>query len=156
MDTQPQPYFEFKYRGGTYRLNRMNMMSEAKIARRLVPVFGSMKVLSEAWKTATDALIASPGNPEEVRKRMEETFLSRVDIWDDFAAALRELPDDDLTFIINECMATLERQDNDGVRGWSRLWDSVTQRPYFSDIRLPQVLGLVSIVLEHEFRDFFA
>lgn len=147
----------FTYGGFRYRTNRMNLLTEAKLVKRLIPIFTHIKVMSMAWNAATEAYVSgSEEDKEIIKKNIEASLEDKESIWNDFADALHELPDDDVTFIIGECMNVVERQDKEGDEGsWRRIWDNVSQRPNYADIKLPAMFAIVSAVLQAEFSDFF-
>lgn len=148
----------FTFGGNRYRTNRMNLLTEAKLVKRLLPIFQQIKILSVAWNAATEAYVAAEGDErEQVRKNIESMLEERDSIWNDFAEALHTLPDDDVTYIISECMNVVERQEREGdENSWCRVWDNVTKRPMYADIKLPALFAIVSAVLQSEFKDFFS
>lgn len=148
----------FTYGGNRYRTNRMNLLTEAKLVKRLLPIFQQIKVLSMAWNFAVDSYVSAKDEDKEtISKKIEGMLGEKDSIWNDFAEALHSLPDDDLTFIINECMSVTQRQGKEGDEGsWCAVWDQVTKRPMYADIKLPAMFAIVAAVLQAEFKDFFS
>jgi hypothetical protein len=143
---------EFEYQGVKYKIGKMNLMTEAKVAKRMLPIVTQVKALSMAWAAITH--IEAGVDKDSTKEAVDAAIEARNTMWLEFADALAQLPDDDLEFIINECMSIAERQESGG--GWSRIWDYESQRPMYHDMKLPVVFAIVGAVLQLEFRDFFS
>lgn len=131
----------------TYRAQPMNVLLQAKLGKRLLPILANLKALAGALQVAMTA--SSAGASDEAKAAVKESN----DVFLDFAKALQTLPDADCDFIISECMAGVARRDENG--GWAKVWNRQAAQPMFDDLNLTKTLNVVFAVLQAEFAGLF-
>lgn len=62
------------------------------------------------------------------------------------------LSDEDMEFVIRECMSGVQREDNGN---WVAIWNKQANAPMFPDIQFNMILSIVLAVLQVEFSGFF-
>nr|WP_089177149.1 hypothetical protein [Bosea sp. AS-1] len=92
----------------------MDALTQFHVLRRLSPVIGALKDLAGDAPKGLDSL----GPIAEVAAR---------------------LPDDDVNYIVDRCLSTVQRK-KDGDTGWVAVWNASAKRPMFEDIDMLAML----------------
>lgn len=115
--------------GVNYRSVKMDAFKQFHVIRRMGPLFPNIAgFLTEAKKEDSD-------------KMLQAGYI---------AAALGRLSDPDANFILNNCLATCQRQQG---TVWANLTDA-SGSLMFSDLSMPDMLELVWKVLEDNYGPF--
>lgn len=113
----------------SYRVGKLNTLSQFHIVRRLAPIFAG---LGESLKSMQD-------NPLQAIEPMTR--------------AIAGLSDEDSNYVIFGCLKCVQRDAGQG-RGWSAVTNS--NQLMFQDIELPQMMELIWKVLESNLAGFLA
>lgn len=106
---------EFTVGDHDYRANKMDALTQFHVLRRLSPVIGALKDLAGG---DTSKGLDSLGPIAEVAAR---------------------LPDEDVNYIIDRCLSTVQRK-KDGDTGWVAVWNASAKRAMFDDIGMLEML----------------
>lgn len=119
---------EISLKGHAYRLAKLNVFEQLKVARKLLPVLA--EVIGEVKALGTDGAAMTQALPK-------------------IAEALSALPDDDVNAIIHPCLSVVARQHNNG-------WHAVFSQGelMFDDIDLLTLLTLVARVVADSLGNF--
>lgn len=119
---------EISLKGQTYRLARLNVFEQLKVARKLLPVLaeliGEIKTVGAGGAAVTQAL------PK-------------------IADAISALPDDDINAILHPCLSVVARKHNNG---WATVF--CQGELMFDDIDLITLLTLVARVVADSLGNF--
>lgn len=115
---------EFSVNGFDYRSSKMDALTQLHVVRRLSPVIGALREFAVEGVDATKAL----------------------DALEPVAMVVAKIPDDDVNYIVNACLSTVQRKQ-DGDRGWANIWNSGAKRPLFEDIAMVEMLTISGHVI---------
>ena len=126
---------QFELKGQQYRTTNMDVFTQFKVARKLLPVLAGMVSDLNVIKDAA-------GNQEKVMSAVE-SVLPKI------AGALADMSDDSVDAIIKPCLSVVSRQNGNN-------WTSLTNsgQLMFDDINLPTMLQIVGKVIGENIGDF--
>ncbi|GAC1042256.1 phage tail assembly chaperone [Rhizobium sp. No.120] len=110
---------EFPIKGFKYRSGTMDAMTQFHVVRRLGPVLGSLRGMLDNKLEDGLALIAD---------------------------AISKMSDADTEYVINACMAVVQREQAGGT-GWAPIWSTQAKRPMFDDIDMAVMIQIVIAVI---------
>ncbi len=110
---------EFSVGDFDYRSSKMDALTQLHVVRRLAPVMGALKEFAGGGVDAVNAMDAA----------------------ESIASVAARIPDDDVNYIINACLSTVQRKQ-DGDRGWAPIWNVGAKRPLFEDIGMVEMLTI--------------
>jgi hypothetical protein len=126
------PLNEFDVGGHTYRAGRLIARTQFHIVRRLgtiAPAFGLLLAHAKDFKSAPLS-VAEP-----------------------FLKALGDMPDETADYIIDACLAVVERRDGSGQRNWFRI-QAPNGALAYDDIEMADMLTMVWHVLQANLKPF--
>ena len=128
----------FEISGVAYKARRMDIFSQANIARKIAPLMASGAAqLVRVVKAATEKRLSLADMPPE---QMIEQFAPLM-------AELAKMPEDDLRFVITTCLATVQKDNGaPGHPVWANVWPAGVQEPMFPEFRTDLVLTLRVVV----------
>jgi hypothetical protein len=97
----------------TYRFRKMNAFDQLHVMRRLAPLISKLGKLSDLTMDSAFGPIAS---------------------------AMSEMPDSDVNYILEKCLAVVDRRLPDG--SWMRVWNKDARQMQFEDLQLSDMLQL--------------
>lgn len=115
---------EFSVNGFDYRSSKMDALTQLHVVRRLSPVIGALRDFAAGGADAAKAL----------------------DVLEPVAMVAARLPDEDVNYIVNSCLSTVQRKQ-DGDRGWANIWNASAKRPLFEDIGMVEMLTISGHVI---------
>lgn len=124
---------EFDLNGRTYRVGKMNAFTQGHVLRRLLP------------------LVSAFGGSESLKTASAEDLFARLGPG---LEAFARLPDPDVDFIVNACLAVVEAKI-EGDRGWTKV-SAGPGRLMFEDIDAMAMYVLAGRVLQHNLESFFS
>ena len=131
---------QFIIGSNTYNTGKLSAFTQLHISRRLAPCFGKLAALMGAGVTPTRD---SAGEITGVDGDMD-TIISPL------MQAIHDMPDADVEFIINACLAVTERKQPGG--GFAPVFaQGVPMYP----LPLPEMLGITYQVIKENMTDFF-
>ncbi len=129
MNTHPIDGHEYRVFG------RMPVKEQFHVARKIAPVLeglGDVSALVEKGNKLTTAEAFALVGP--------------------LSQAVAKLPDDHCDFVVEKCLALVQRKVSDTV--WGPVWNRQAQAMMYDDISLPTMLRLVGIVLQEQLMSF--
>lgn len=148
---------EFQVAGQTYRATRLDVLKQAQLVRRLLPVVSALAGLSKlgAAQQAVIAAQLSPGAPQAADGAGNAPAAPEANLQEVFqpiADALAGLPDEQFQYIFSTCMSAAQKQQGDR---WVTIWSPQAQRLQFDDIGLPESLQIIIQVIGENLSGFF-
>jgi hypothetical protein len=128
---------EDTFGGNAYRFGRLTAMQQFHVARRLAPVITRMA------EVKFDQLGAGEEGQRDVSGMLK--------LMQPLADALGQLSDADSEYVINACMAVVQRKQGEA---WAFVWNKGAGRAMFDDIDLPVLLQLTVRVLMENLSGF--
>lgn len=119
---------EFAVGEHTYRAGKLDAVSQLHIVRRLAPILATLRS------------VAAEGVGEDALQKA--------------VAALGEISDEAVEYIIAKCLAKVQRK-RPGDTGWTAIWNASARRPQFDDLGGFEVLTITSKVVMAEMGPFF-
>ncbi|KPH79321.1 phage tail assembly chaperone [Bosea vaviloviae] len=120
---------EFNVGPYLYRSSPIDAMGQVHLMRRLAPILNALRAAAEKGEPA---LAIDPA-----------------------VNALSEMPDEVVAYVINSCMASIQRQKA-GDTGWAKVWNGPAQKPLFDDITGFELLSITANVIMAEVGPFYA
>lgn len=117
---------EFAVDGQTYRSNKMPARTQLHVLRRMAPIIGPLQSLT----VGADPMAALPA----------------------FAEAVGSLSDEATDYIMDNCLASVDRKQ--GETGWAKIRTS-SGVSMFADIDLPVEMQIVAHVLRENYTALF-
>ncbi len=122
--------------GNDYRVaGRMNVKDQFHVARKILPVFdglgGVSELIAKGDKLTTDEALSMMGP---------------------LTKALANLPDDHCDFVMEKCLALVQRKVSETV--WGPAWSAQARAMMYEDITLPTMLKLVAMVIQDQLMSF--
>jgi hypothetical protein len=140
---------EFEVGGHTYRANKLAAKKQFHVTRRLSPLLVGLidsGVLANLRREAAKGAEAEPGKLlDNLTDKDLGGMLGGV------LANLASLPEPDVDYIIDACLAVTERRQDSG--GWARLMTGDLLQ--FQDLDMPAMLKIVWEVLRLNLSGFF-
>lgn len=124
---------EFVVNGETYRSAKMSAMKQFSVSRRLLPVLATLK---------------------EIPAMAEGAALDPTSFLEPMARAVAQMPDEDCTFVLAECLSVTQRKQS-GDMGWVTVWNRTAGEPQMDDIDMLAMLNIAARVLGDNFQTFF-
>jgi hypothetical protein len=124
---------EIEVAGNVYRIGKLSVMQQFHVARKLAPILGSM----------TDTL-------KEAAKQNDQDGELLMKVMEPMANALAQMSFDDSEFVVNTCLATVERKDGQGfqkIKAGSQF--------QYADIDLGVMMRLTFAVIQENLGNFF-
>lgn len=118
---------EFSIKGIKYRSGTMDAMTQFHVVRRLGPILGSFRNMLDSKLDDGLSIIAE---------------------------AISKMSDVDTEYVINSCMAVVQREQAGGT-GWANVWSTQAKRPMFDDIDMATMLQIVFAVIGDAIVPFF-
>src|SRR5712671_1641786 len=102
---------DFQINGTNYKSRKMDAMAQLKVLKRIAPAAVALKPLfGKDLKP----------NGQTNGQLAEQKELTNLDIIGPIAEAIAILPDDDMDYVIDQCMSLCQRENNHG--GWATIW----------------------------------
>lgn len=133
--------------GNSYKLGRMDAMTQFHCTRRLAAVLASM---GESFKELQDRGGAKALLHEAVTDGDVKPDVYRL--MKPVLAAIGAMSDDDAEFVVNSCLKVVERGVG-GDRGWAKVMQADVLM--YQDIQMPAMLALTFHVLRTNLASFF-
>lgn len=131
---------EIELNGQTYRLNKLNAMTQFHVSRKLASVLPSVLPLLSSVRNGSLAA-AMNGDADALAKAAEP-----------FGKALAEMSDDNANYVLNTCLSVVLRKQGDNWRPVQSP-DGVLM---FDDVDLGTLLPLVFRVLKESLGGFIS
>ncbi len=122
---------ELEVLGATYRIGKMNALTQLHVGRRLLP-----------------ALIAVGIRAEDLGRK---EGVGIVDFMEPAVKLMGSMKDEDVNYVLFKCLAAVTRQQ--GER-WAQIVNG--ERMMFEDIDMPSMVRLTAAVLQENLGGFFA
>jgi hypothetical protein len=138
---------ECSINGSTYRIQKMDVMRQFHVARRLAPVLSGV----------IDALKAGGLDPVKLAAMPDTTAKMDIDPFamvEPLGKVLAHISDEDSEYIIGVCLSCVTRAQAGGT-GYAPVWVAKGGL-MFADMQLPEMLQLVWKVLESNLMGFFS
>jgi hypothetical protein len=110
---------DFEVGGKKYRSGKMNAIQQFQVARRLAPILAAI--------------------PDAVKK-INSGFEAMVPMLE----IVSKMSDDEVTYVIGECMSVVNREDG---AGWAKVWVKGASAPMYDDIDMMQMLTITTNVI---------
>lgn len=136
---------EFTVSGHTYRAGKLDAKRQFHVTRRLAPLLSEfltpdvIKALRKADKNIDAAI-------ETLPESLLGEILTKV------AEKIGDLKDEPLDYVLNNCLAAVERQQAGG--GWAQVM-ARGDRLMFEDLEMKDMLTITWEVLRHNLSGFF-
>lgn len=129
---------EIEIGGNVYSIGKMNAMEQFHVSRRVAPILPSLAPLLTRLK------------------HQDQTQVSSLDLMmatlQPLADGIAAMSDADSEYVINTCMAVVQRQQ---AGGWRRAWND-HGAPMFEDIDMAVMLQLAGRVIASNLAPFIA
>lgn len=145
---------EFDVAGVPHKARKLPPMTQMKIIKRLAPLYAEFQsyVRAAAAVPKAPAVAAADGAAGPSDAKVAAARAQRDELFAAFARGLMSLSDEDMEFVIRECMSGVQREDNGN---WVAIWNKQANAPMFPDIQFNMILSIVLAVLQVEFSGFF-
>lgn len=127
-----------------YRTGRLDARRQFHVVRRLAPVISSLTDLAKDLP----GLLADPDKRQDGQDMPTDDLLAALG---PLADAIASMSDTDADYVINSCLAVVERQQPSG--GWAKIM--VGDALQFEDLDMAAMLRLTFAVLEDNLGGFF-
>lgn len=131
---------EFEAKGRTYRVGRMDAKRQFHVLRRMGPIMPGLMAL----------VGTEPGVEKTDGKGLDAEAGAQAALGV-LATSLAEIPDADMDYILDNCLAVAERKQAAG--GWARV--AIDGALMFEDIDMPVMLQIAWQALQHNLSGFF-
>lgn len=134
---------EFTHNGHTYRAGRLNAKQQLHVLRRLAPLFSGLM--------ESGALARAKGvkKPEDIMAGLTGDDVSGI--FKALGDAVATLPDADVDYVLDTCLAGVERQQAGG--GWAKVMSA--GQLMFQDLDMAGMLQITWQVIQHNLTGFF-
>jgi hypothetical protein len=125
----------------TYKAAPLSALAQFHLARKLSPVIAPfLETALPVLNKAADGLST----------RDLPALLKDVS---PFLKVLAELPEAEVNYVIETCLATVTRKEPKGG-GWSPVWSKAGGAMMFDDIKMPDMLVIAAHVIQDNLADF--
>lgn len=124
---------EFELAGHTYKVGRLDAMTQLHVVRRLAPILTTLRSVAE------EGVVGADGQEAALQRAVE---------------AIGAVTDGSLEYVIARCMERVQRKI-EGDRGWAPAWNRQAGKPQFDDIGGFHLLTIASRVVMNELGPFF-
>lgn len=120
--------------GRKYRIGKLDAMTQLLIVKRLARTIDAWGDVARAMKDGRDV----------------------IDVMGSLGAAIADVPDADVAWIVDRCMSIVQRQADGGV-AWTPIWNAQAHMTQFPDeIGLAEVMKLTYEVIRVNVSSFFS
>lgn len=121
---------EIEIRGVKYRIGKLSAVSQFHVSRKIAPLLPSLVAL---WEGALKS-----------EKPLQESLGEVVGLSAPFLDVLSGLPDDQLDYVISECMNVVSRRDGNTA---FPVWSASGRAPMYEDVDMAVMLQLTVRVI---------
>lgn len=136
---------KFEINGVSYQTSKMDVFIQWGVARRLAPVIAGIltpDVLKQSMALVPKTIDGQTGNPVIEMDKVLGLFSG---VFNPFIEALAKMPDADNQYVIDNCLACVQREQKSG--GWATVKPIGNSLMMFNDIDLLVMMQLVFRVI---------
>ncbi|WP_287497789.1 phage tail assembly chaperone [Pandoraea sp. CB10b_02] len=122
--------FDLEIKGNTYRIGKLSAMAQFHVSRKVAPLLPPLVAL---WEQALKA-----------EKPLQDSLTEIAEFSVPFLDGLSKLPDEQLEYVIAECMAVVTRREGSAS---FPVWSAAARAPMYEDIDMAVMLQLTARVI---------
>lgn len=121
---------DLEIKGHTYRVGKLSALSQLHVSRKVAPLLPPLVAL---WEQALKA-----------EKPLQESLTEVAELSVPLLDGLSKLPDEQIEYVISECMAVVMRRDGNAA---FPVWGANARAPMYDDIDMAVMLQLTARVI---------
>lgn len=122
--------FDLEIKGRTYRVGKLSAMAQFHVSRKVAPLLPPLITL---WEQALKA-----------EKPLQDSLADVAELSMPFLHGLSKLPNEQLEYVIGECMAVVMRRDGNAA---FPIWSASARAPMYEDIDMTVMLQITVRVI---------
>ncbi|MDD2775510.1 MAG: hypothetical protein PHU06_06115 [Gallionella sp.] len=145
---------EFEINGRTFRSTKMNVFEQLHVARKLLPLLGTlMDQFNEADFKSAELDAPEPVDEVDVAAPSPASRKTMAKVITAIGTALSNLSQEDTESVLGSCLSVVTiRQAKDS---WVKIWNKEAKRLQFEDLTLIDLLLISQKVIEENVGNFF-